>query len=126
MNFLRGASLDDRRGGLLIAALLALVWINLAVVSAVTAGGGDARSASWRIMGLEAKWAARSGTQIARRMRIDDPANPISGKVTMPWGASVEIATPFAATPAAPGVCVARSVQAEATQEATLTMSTPL
>ncbi len=100
----------QRRAGVLVAAMIALVWINLTIVSAITAGDDDARTAHWRLDALRATAAAASAIRIVDRMYETDPDEPAQGTVTLSNGQSVEIESSFGAPPESPGTLRVRAV----------------
>jgi len=91
-----------RRAGILVAVMILLVWVNLAVISAVTASGNDSQASVWQMQSLSAHWAAESGINIALFIQKKDNLNPATGTITLPNGVVVTIVTPFAAGPTAP------------------------
>jgi len=95
-----------RRGVALIVAVLIISVTNLVVIGAVRASGDDARVAALRADTLRAFYASESGVRMGVREYIDDPANPLTGTVTLPGGEVVEVIDPLEASPAAPGQLV--------------------
>ena len=80
----------DRRGAALAGAVLVMTVVNLAVISAVTAGSGDALVVSWRLHGLRATLAADSAAFIAHaESGAGRELQP--GTTTLPGGEEVTI-----------------------------------
>ncbi len=117
MSQARRPSRTSRRAGVLVAALLALAWINLVVIGAVTSAGDDARLGAWRVQAIHAHAAAESAARIALRLQKDDPETPATGFIELPGGVAVTIVDAFEASPEAPGELRVEASVGEAKQQ---------
>jgi hypothetical protein len=101
------------RGAALVAAVILLGITGMAVGAAVIAAGDDARTTTLRADSLRAFYAAESGVQLGLHALNESPADPFTGPLSLPGGATIEAVAPFSPTEPTEATFAGRAGQAE-------------